>query len=366
MAVRETTRDMRRFLLALFFLLAPALAAAPAARAQDEPQPVVRALMFWMDTCGHCHYVLENVLPPLEAKYGEQLDITLFEIAAAADADVLYAAARELGLDAGGVGVPLLIIGDYVLTGSEQIPAELPGLIETYLEQGGVNLPPLKALEGVIPPGVAAAPAATLAPVVALPVDTPPAAAGFEGERLAQALMVVMVAALVAGLGGLWLARGGRWRPPAAPWLAAVVPALAALGLLVAGYLTYVETQAAAAVCGPVGDCNAVQTSDYARLFGIPIGLIGVAGYVAILLVWAWGQSSGRDLPNLLLVGMTAFGVGFSIYLTWLELYVIYAVCIWCISSAIIMTLLLLAAAGLAAAPWAGPDAEPSGPALQN
>jgi len=161
--------------------------------------------------------------------------------------------------------------------------------------------------------------------------------------------MVVMVAALVATLGGLWLARSGRWQPPAAPWLAAVVPALAALGLLVAGYLTYVETQSAAAVCGPVGDCNAVQTSEYARLFGIPIGLIGIAGYVAILLVWAWGQYSGRDLPNLLLVSMTVAGVLFSIYLTWLELAVIRAVCIWCVSSAAIMTLLLLTSAGLLA-----------------
>ena len=56
------------------------------------------------------------------------------------------------------------------------------------------------------------------------------------------------------------------------------------IGLAVAGYLTYVETQAVAAVCGPVGDCNAVQTSSYSKLFGlIPVGLIGMAGYVAIL-----------------------------------------------------------------------------------
>jgi uncharacterized membrane protein len=127
------------------------------------------------------------------------------------------------------------------------------------------------------------------------------------------------------------------------------VPVLSLVGLAVAGYLAYVETQAAAAVCGPVGDCNAVQSSPYARLFGVPIGLIGVAGYVAILAVWAWGRRAAGALPATLLVLMSAFGVAFSIYLTYLELFVIRAVCMWCITSAVIMTLLLLVSIWLAA-----------------
>jgi uncharacterized membrane protein len=70
-----------------------------------------------------------------------------------------------------------------------------------------------------------------------------------------------------------------------------VLPTLALGGLGVAGYLAYVETQAVAAVCGPVGDCNAVQSSPYAYLFDvIPIGVLGVIAYLSILAVWLWGR----------------------------------------------------------------------------
>jgi len=111
----------------------------------------------------------------------------------------------------------------------------------------------------------------------------------------------------------------------------------------VAAYLAYVETQAVTAVCGPVGDCNAVQTSEYAYLFGVPIGVLGVMGYVAILAAWVWGKWQGDGRADLALLGMTVFGVPFSIYLTYLEPFVIGAVCAWCLTSAVVMTLLMLA-----------------------
>jgi uncharacterized membrane protein len=103
-----------------------------------------------------------------------------------------------------------------------------------------------------------------------------------------------------------------------------------------------VETRAVAAVCGPIGDCNAVQTSEYAYLFGIPIGVLGVVGYVAILATWAWGAWRADNRVTLALPLMTAFGVLFSIYLTYLEPFVIGSVCVWCLTSAVVMTLLLL------------------------
>ena len=112
--------------------------------------------------------------------------------------------------------------------------------------------------------------------------------------------------------------------------------------MTVAGYLAYVETQAVAAVCGPVGDCNAVQTSEFAYLFGIPIGVLGVVGYLAILVIWAWGRWRVGETAMMAVVGMSCFGVLFSIYLTYLEPFVIGAVCAWCLTSAVVMTLLLL------------------------
>jgi uncharacterized membrane protein len=168
------------------------------------------------------------------------------------------------------------------------------------------------------------------------------------GFTLAWIVMVGMLAALaVTGL--LWLR---AWKsnlastPSSAAWMDAAMLILSVAGLGVAIYLTYVETRAVAAVCGPIGDCNAVQSSSYSKLFGIlPVGLLGAIGYVAILAAWLWGRfGSDRlsDYAPLAVHGMAVFGTLFSVYLTFLELFVIRAVCIWCLSSAVIMALVLL------------------------
>ena len=339
-------------------LLWLAFAAGPAARpagaqSGESPEPVVHALMFWMDTCGHCHYVLESVLPPLQEQYGAQLDITLIEIASREDADRMLAVAAELGLPPGRVGVPFMVIGDRYLIGSDQVEAELPGLIEAHLAAGGVELPPLTTLEGLVPaaePAVLPAAPAPVATTAAAPeaVAAAPEARAVDGAGVALVVLLAMILVLAAAAGGLWLARAGRIQLPPADRLWLAVPILSVIGLGVAAYLAYVETQAASAVCGPVGDCNAVQSSSYARVLGVPIGLIGVAGYVAILAVWAWARRSASALPAVLLVLMTGFGVAFSIYLTYLELFVIRAVCMWCVTSAVVMTLLLLVSVRLA------------------
>ena len=146
--------------------------------------------------------------------------------------------------------------------------------------------------------------------------------------------------------------RRGRLAPIPAEngWL---IPALALAGLGVAGYLAYVETSLATAVCGPVGDCNAVQQSEYARLFGIPIAFYGLAGYVAILVLWLAQRLAKLSLARLAPTGIFAIavvGVLFSIYLTFLEPFVIGATCIWCLTSALLMTGILLFSAAPAGA----------------
>jgi uncharacterized membrane protein len=114
----------------------------------------------------------------------------------------------------------------------------------------------------------------------------------------------------------------------------------------VAGYLAYVETAQVEAVCGPVGDCNTVQQSEYAQLFGVlSIGMLGLIGDTAILIAWGierWGRAPLRRLAALALVLMTFGGTLFSMYLTFLEPFVIGATCAWCLTSAILMTALLL------------------------
>ena len=130
-----------------------------------------------------------------------------------------------------------------------------------------------------------------------------------------------------------------RRQPTFPAWL---VPLTAVSGLAVAGYLAYVELTLSDAVCGVVGNCNTVQQSVYAHVFGIPIGVLGMAGYLLILVAWLVSRASKRQAPaNKMLQAMALFGVAFSIYLTFLEPFVIGATCIWCLTSAVIMLLLL-------------------------
>lgn len=184
------------------------------------------------------------------------------------------------------------------------------------------------------------------------------------GSELAAAIMVGMIAALIytgAMFARTWSGRGDEPSSPPA-WVDALIPGLVIVGLGVAGYLTYVETQAVPAVCGPVGDCNAVQTSPYAKLFGVlPVGVVGMIGYTAILVAWLWGRFRADRLADYVplgVLGMTVLGVSFSVYLTYLELFVIHAVCMWCLASAVIMTLLMLLATPEAVASLAPEETE--------
>jgi uncharacterized membrane protein len=116
--------------------------------------------------------------------------------------------------------------------------------------------------------------------------------------------------------------------------LAALV--LAVLGLGVAGYLTYVHYEGAPPVCGLGGDCEKVQTSEWSKLAGIPVALLGLLAYAAILV-----SLLVRREEALIAAALTSLvGFGFSAYLTYRELFTIDAICVWCVASAVIMTLL--------------------------
>jgi uncharacterized membrane protein len=132
---------------------------------------------------------------------------------------------------------------------------------------------------------------------------------------------------------------------PRYDWL---IPILALAGLAVAAYLSNVEVRHVEAVCGPVGDCNTVNQSRYPRLFGVlPIGVLGFSGFLAILAAWTLRRRGSGKIARLgavSILGMTAFGTLFSVYLTFLEPFVIGATCLWCLSSAVIMTTLFILA----------------------
>jgi len=81
----------------------------------------------------------------------------------------------------------------------------------------------------------------------------------------------------------------------------------------------------------------------------LPVGVLGALGYVALLSAWLWGRyGRGRlaELAPLAVFAIALFGVLFSLYLTYLEPFVIRAVCAWCLTSAVILTALLLLSVG--------------------
>ena len=124
--------------------------------------------------------------------------------------------------------------------------------------------------------------------------------------------------------------------------MAAAVVALA--GLFVALYLTMFKMGYIGNLACAVGSCETVQTSRWATLFGMPVAAWGVLFYAAILAVTLGGMSASlvdRVGVSRLLVGMTAVGVLFSLWLTYLELFVIHAICMWCVISAVLSVILL-------------------------
>jgi len=116
---------------------------------------------------------------------------------------------------------------------------------------------------------------------------------------------------------------------------------LALVGLLVATYLWLYKIGVLGELRCGTGSCEYVQTSRYAELLGLPVALYGVAGYAALLGLGLAGLqpalASDRRV-NVLLAALASVGFGFSLYLTAIELFVLHAICRWCVASAAIMT----------------------------
>jgi uncharacterized membrane protein len=136
---------------------------------------------------------------------------------------------------------------------------------------------------------------------------------------------------------------------------------LGVIGLGIAAYTTASHYIGFAVLCTTKhNSCEAVQSSRYAEVVGIPVALLGLIGYLLILGTLIVRASEATRLATL---GLTVFGFGFSAYLTYRELFTLHEICEWCVSSAIVMTLLFGLAVWryLSGAP-AGPSQPPVGP----
>ncbi len=119
---------------------------------------------------------------------------------------------------------------------------------------------------------------------------------------------------------------------------------LAVLGLLDSIYLTWVKFSGKYALCGPIGNCESVNTSQYSEVFGIPIALLGAGAYLVVIISLSL-ESRGSfwaEYSPIIVFGISLIGVLYSIYLTYIEVAVLIAICPYCVISAIILVLLLV------------------------
>jgi uncharacterized membrane protein len=110
------------------------------------------------------------------------------------------------------------------------------------------------------------------------------------------------------------------------------------LGIADAGYLTYVHYAGLKPICNVGGGCEKVQSSAYSKLDGVPVALLGLLGYIGILL----SLTTRREIARASGFGIALIGFGFSLYLTYRELFTIHAICMWCVGSAVLMTSLVV------------------------
>jgi uncharacterized membrane protein len=373
-----------------------------AAPASADDGPVVQVVLFYSPSCGHCPKIIQEDLPLLYAKHnsheewfvvgeppgeetselppivglmGDTLQILYINAATPLGGELFGNALIQFEVPENRYGVPNLFIGETELVGSLEIPELLPGLIDEALEQGGVAWPDIPGLEEAIELLV---PLQELEPTAETPGDGTPTAAGnpteatptgepsptqgvdftadnltvrqkFQLDPVGNSLSVGVLIGMIASLAVMAV----RWRDQKKTKKRAklhwAVPLLALVGLVVAGYLAFIESTGGEAVCGPVGDCNTVQQSEYAFLFGVvSVGLLGMLSYIAILSAWLidrWGSEPLADLAQVAIFLMSFVGTLFSIYLTFLEPFVIGATCAWCLTSAVVITTLMLISA---------------------
>ncbi len=386
---------MKRFLLCSLLITSIAFTAlVPPAAAQN---PVVRAILFYLPTCPHCHKVIGEDLPVILEHFNTQIEWVYLRTEEPLEPDevppvimamgdrlqILYVdASTDVGeelywlmiehFDAyDQTGVPHLIVGQTMLYGSVDIPEQFPGIIEQGLDQGGIDWPDIPGLAELLSRMIPFPETEPTAEEVSSPTELPETPTSGEtisvtkqpltatpspvftfdqqeitvvdrirNDIVGNILAIIVLIGLIVAFVMTLLRVFRQSEAHISDRRTVLLPILAFIGILVAGYLTFVETSGTEAVCGPVGDCNTVQESKYAMLFGvIPVGLLGLIGYLLILGAWIIARlSSGRlsDLATVSIFGMTAFGTMLSIYLTFLEPFVIGATCIWCLTSAIV------------------------------
>ena len=124
-----------------------------------------------------------------------------------------------------------------------------------------------------------------------------------------------------------------------------VVAALALAGIFISLYLTLYKLGIIGELSCSIGSCETVNLSRWSRFLGLPVAAWGLLFYLdvfAVAVVSTLPRFEDERVLSIVLVAEAAVGVLFSAWLTYLELFVIHAICIWCVTSAVVVTIILL------------------------
>lgn len=301
----------------------------------DEGRVV--AVYFSSPHCPYCALVSERDLDPLQATHQDTLRLVTIDTSTPEGSALLEQVWSTLDVPRSRRGVPTILLGDELLVGAREIPERLPGLFREAQAAGGLGLPSLPGLEEH---AASSRPSRVQEPSVLGRVqnDVP-------GNYVAIALMAILIVLALASI------PPGRWQEDLSARTPRSIKILvAAVGLGAALYLSWGETTQQDLVCGPIGQCNVVQHSDMAMLWGLgPLAVMGAIGYAIILGIYLFGwfgpERLARWTPAVLLL-LSGPGFLFSILLTFWQPFVIGATCTWCLISAITMTLTCLLSLG--------------------
>ncbi|MCK5641995.1 MAG: vitamin K epoxide reductase family protein [Gammaproteobacteria bacterium] len=328
---------------AIFAVLIVLISLFPLVDSGIAQEPIIRGVFIYSPSCPHCLDVINEVLPILDQEYGSQLVIFGFNTYTDIGNQVFNTVIDTYGIPPERQAVPTLIIGDQVLVGGFEIPEYLPAIIEGGLANGGIDWPAIPGLEQAmldVESGEGESSSSLTQPMSIWDK--------FTSDLVANSLSVIILIGMIGAVTYAGINLQKDVQPDSNQLDRWLIPLLSLIGIAIAGYMSYVEFYQVDAVCGPVGSCNTVQQSSYATLFGvIPIGFLGLLGYLTVIILWLVGikdSSVWKKSADTALWIVTLIGTLFSIYLTFLEPFVIGATCIWCLTSAVLMTFLFLLA----------------------
>lgn len=124
-----------------------------------------------------------------------------------------------------------------------------------------------------------------------------------------------------------------------------IIRIAALIGMLDSIYLAYVKLANTEIYCTPgLGECDVVNASQWSTLFGVPLGIYGVIGFMTLLLIELFAEKIAFLSPHkeILLFALSLAGFLFSLYLTYIELFILHAICQWCVLSALMITVIFI------------------------